>query len=225
MAPIHALQRARSPSSGRRRQLVLPALLQLAQETRARQDTNNINPTNMSPLTSLSDLSDALSISDNHNTHAPKRKGVRFSDNVSVVEIPAPEQPNAARVSFSDEVIDIDTVEPIHSSPSPSPPKKRVRFGCLKTGVRKHLSHKPIYKMTNFDAIKPFIDPKKRVRFGCIKCETPPHSRSHDHVTELLADEAATFIRERKKASELTEEADESDAPKQTPRPEKIELD
>lgn len=225
MAPINALQRARSPSSGRRRQLVLPALLQLAQETRARQDTSNIHPANMSPLTSLSDLSDALSTSDDHNTHTSKRKGVRFSDNFSVVEIPAPEQPKAARVSFSDEVIDIDTAEPTHSSPSPSPPKKRVRFGCLKTGVRKHLSHKPIYKMTNFDAIKPFIDPKKRVRFGCIKCETPPHSRSHDHVTELLADEAATFIRERKKASESTEDADESDAPKQTPRSEKIELD
>ncbi|KAG9838017.1 hypothetical protein KCU63_g12517, partial [Aureobasidium melanogenum] len=105
------------------------------------------------------------------------------------------------RVSFSDEVTNIDTAESTHVSPSPSPPKKRVRFGCLKTSVRKHLSHTSIYKMKNFETVSPLMTHKKRVRFGCMKCEAHTTAQTNTDVTELLAEEGATFKREKRRDS------------------------
>jgi hypothetical protein len=212
MAPNIHLQRARSPSSGRRRQLLLPAILQHIQDARNKSNfTPNksiLDSVNMSPSIDLSDLSDALestSSSDKHKQMA-KVRGVRFNNKVSIVEIEVPERIQSQRVSFSDEVIDIDTAESTHPSPSPSPPKKRVRFGCLKTSVRKHLSHSSIYKMKNFDAISPLMTPKKRVRFGCMKGEGPAVTHTNNGVMELLAEESATFKREKRRGS--TSDAD-----------------
>ncbi|KAI4720106.1 hypothetical protein E4T48_03717 [Aureobasidium sp. EXF-10727] len=218
MAPNIALQRARSPSSGRRKQLLLPAILQHIQDTR---NTSNSptpdsinNSISMPSSIDLSDLSDALESPMMSNQHKGmvKARGVRFNNRVSIVEIPAPEQVQSHRVSFSEEVIDIDTAEPTHaSSPSPSPPKKRVRFGCLKTGVRKHLSHTSIYKMKNFETISPLMTPKKRVRFGCMKCEAPVMTQTNVEVTELLAEEAATFKREKRRGSSSDADSEMSD--------------
>jgi hypothetical protein len=227
MAPNMTLQRTRSPSS-RRRQLLPPTILQHIQDAR-----NKLNSTlnkytndsiNMSPIIDLSDLSDALESpgsSDKHQQMA-KVRGVRFNNKVSVVEIEVPERIQSHRVSFSDEVIDIDTAESTNPSPSPSPPKKRVRFGCLKTSVRKHLSHTSIYKMKNFEAISPLMRPKKRVRFGCMKGEAPAVTQTNSEVTELLAEEAATFKREKRRGS--TSDAD-SEMSEQTLDSEDTEVD
>jgi hypothetical protein len=212
MAPNIALQRARSPSSGRRRHLLLPAILQHIQDARNKSNSTPnksiLDSVSMSPSIDLSDLSDALestSSSDKHKQMA-KVRGVRFNNKVSIVEIEVPERIQSQRVSFSDEVIDIDTAESTNPSPSPSPPKKRVRFGCLKTSVRKHLSHSSIYKMKNFDAISPLMTPKKRVRFGCMKGEGPAVTHTNNEVMELLAEESATFKREKRRGS--TSDAD-----------------
>ncbi|CAD0087041.1 unnamed protein product [Aureobasidium mustum] len=157
----------------------------------------------MSSSIDLSDLSDAIDspISSDQRKELVKGRGVRFNNRVSIVEIPAPKQKHNRRVSFSDEVIDIDTAETTHPSPSPSPPRKRVRFGCLKTSARKHFSHTSIYKMKNFETISPLMTPKKRVRFGCMKCEAPAATQTNSEVTELLAEEAATFKREKRRDS------------------------
>ncbi|KAI5245070.1 hypothetical protein E4T42_06956 [Aureobasidium subglaciale] len=176
--------------------------------------TNFINNSaSMSSSLDLSDLSDALDSpvsSDKHRKPA-KTRGVRFNSKVSVVEIPAPDQIQAHRVSFSDEVVDIETAESALPSPSSSPPRKRVRFGCLKKNVRKHFSHTPIYKMKNFDAISPLMTSKKRVRFGCMKGEVPTITHMHDEVNELLADESATFKREKRRGSTSTDDDEMSE--------------
>jgi hypothetical protein len=219
MAPNIHLQRARSPSSGRRRQLLLPAILQHIQDARNKSNfTPNksiLDSVNMSPSIDLSDLSDALESTSSSDKHKQTAKvgGVRFNNKVSIVEIEVPERIQSQRVSFSDEVIDIDTAESTHPSPSPSPPKKRVRFGCLKTSVRKHLSHSSIYKMKNFDAISPLMTPKKRVRFG----EGSAATHTNNEVMELLAEELATFKREKRRGS--TSDAD-SEMSEQTLDPE-----
>ncbi|KAK6005065.1 hypothetical protein QM012_007844 [Aureobasidium pullulans] len=207
MAPNIALKRARSPSGGRRRQFLLPAILKHIQSARNESDSATLGSINdsvsMSSSIDLSNLSDALDspISSDQRKELVKARGVRFNKRVSIVEIPEPEQIQARRVSFSDEVVDIDTAEPTQLSASPSPPKKRVRFGCLKTSVRKHLSHTSIYKMKNFETISPLMTPKKRVRFGCMKCEGPALTQANTEVTELLAEEAATFKREKRRDS------------------------
>lgn len=204
MAPNINLQRARSPNSSRRRQLILPAILQHIQDTRSKSTstTNESinNSVSMSSSIDLSDLSDALESSNEHK-QMTKARGVRFNNKVSIVEIEVPERIQSHRVSFSNEVIDIDTAESTHPSPSSSPPRERVRFGCLKTGVRKHLSHTSIYKMKNFDAISPLMTPKKRVRFGCMKGDAPAVTHINSEVEELLAEEAATFKREKRRGS------------------------
>jgi hypothetical protein len=178
----------------------------------------------MSLTIDLSDLSDALDspISSDKHKQMAKGRGVRFNNKVSIVEIEVPERDHSQRVSFSDEVIDIDTAESTHPSSSPSPPKKRVRFGCLKTSVRKHLSHTFIYKMKNFEAISPLMTPKKRVRFGCMKGEAPAVGHTNMEVTELLAEEAATFKREKRRGS--TSDAD-SEMSEQTFDSEDAEVD
>ncbi|KAH0380209.1 hypothetical protein KCU92_g7699, partial [Aureobasidium melanogenum] len=207
MAPNITLERARSPSGGRRRQLLLPAILQHIQGAQNGSNSATLKSINdsvsMSSSIDLSDLSDALDspVSSDQCKELAKARAVRFNKRISIVEIPAPEQIQPRRVSFSDEVIDIDTAEPTHVSPSPSPPKKRVRFGCLKTSVRKHLSHTSIYKMKNFEDISPLMTHKKRVRFGCMKCETPATAQTNTEVTELLAEEGATFKREKRRDS------------------------
>ncbi|KAH0081829.1 hypothetical protein KCU96_g11876, partial [Aureobasidium melanogenum] len=207
MAPNIALKRARSPSGGRRRQLLFPAILQHIQGVQNKSNSATLNSINdsvsMPSSIDLSDLSDALDspISSNQPKELAKARGVRFNKRVSIVEIPAPEQIQPRRVSFSDEVTNIDTAESTHVSPSPSPPKKRVRFGCLKTSVRKHLSHTSIYKMKNFETISPLMTHKKRVRFGCMKCEAPGTAQTNTDVTELLAEEGATFKREKRRDS------------------------
>ncbi|KAG9672791.1 hypothetical protein KCU95_g19023, partial [Aureobasidium melanogenum] len=207
MAPNTALKRARSPSAGRRRQLLLPAILQHIQGARNESNSATLNSINdsvsMSSFIDLSDLSDALDspISSDQRKELAKARGVRFNKRVSIVEIPAPEQIQPRRVSFSDEVIDIGTAELTCVSPSPSPPEKRVRFGCLKTSVRKHLSHTSIYKMKNFETISPLMTHKKRVRFSCMKCEAPATTQTNSEVTELLAEEGATFKREKRRDS------------------------
>lgn len=227
MAPNTALKRARSPSGGRRRQPLLPAILQQIQGARNESDSATLNSidnsVSMSSSIDLSDLSDALDspFSSDQRKELAKARGVRFNKRVSIVEIPAPEQTQNRRVSFSDEVIDIDTAEPTHLSPTPSPPKKRVRFGCLKTSVRKHLSHTSIYKMKNFETISPFMTPKKRVRFGCMKSEAPVTTQSNADVTELLAEEAATFKREKRRDSFWDVESETSE---QTSYSEDIEM-
>ncbi|KAI4848298.1 hypothetical protein E4T44_04019 [Aureobasidium sp. EXF-8845] len=227
MAPNINLQRARSPSS-RRRQFLLPTILQHIQDARNKSNSTankSINDSiNMSPTIDLSDLSDALespNSSDKHKQMA-KVRGVRFNNKVSIVEIEVPERIQSQRFSFSDEVIDIDTAESTHSSPSSTPPKKRVRFGCLKTSVRKHLSHTSIYKMKNYEAISPLMRPKKRVRFGCMKGEAPVVSQVNMEVTDLLAEEAATFKREKRRGS--TSDAD-SEMSEQTLDSEDTEVD
>ena len=226
MAPNINLQRVRSPSNSRRRQLILPAILQHIQDARSKPTTNkHINHSvSMSPSIDLSDLSDALESPISSDTHKQmaKGRGVRFNNKVSIVEIEVPERIQSQRVSFSDEVIDIDTAESTHTSPSPSPPAKRVRFGCLKTSVRKRLSHTSIYKMKNFDAISPLMTPKKRVRFGCMKGEAPAVTHMNSEVEELLAEEAATFKREKRRGS--TSDAD-SEMSEQTTDSEDIEVD
>ncbi|KAI4734945.1 hypothetical protein E4T50_14530 [Aureobasidium sp. EXF-12298] len=207
MAPNITLERARSPSGGRRRQLLLPAILQHIQGAQNGSNSATLKSINdsvsMSSSIDLSDLSDALDspVSSDQCKELAKARGVRFNKRISIVEIPAPEQIQPRRVSFSDEVIDIDTAEPTHVSPSPSPPKKRVRFGCLKTSMRKHLSHTSIYKMKNFEDISPLMTHKKRIRFGCMKCETPATAQTNTEVTELLAEEGATFKREKRRDS------------------------
>jgi len=224
MAPNINLQRARSSSNSRRRQLILPAIIQHIQDARSKPSTNkHINHSvSMSPSIDLSDLSDALKSPISSDTHKQmaKVRGVRFNNKVSIVEIEVPERIQSHRVSFSDEVIDIDTAESM--SPSSSPPTKRVRFGCLKTSVRKHLSHTSIYKMKNFDAISPLMTPKKRVRFGCMKGEAPAVTHMNNEVEELLAEEAATFKREKRRGS--TSDAD-SEMSEQTTDSEDIEVD
>lgn len=167
----------------------------------------------MSPFVNLSDLSDALdtSILSTRHNGSVKARGVRFNSKISIVEIPAPEQTQAHRVSFSDEVIDIETAESTNSSPTSSPPKKRVRFGCMKNSVRKHFSHTAIYKMKNFDAISPLMTPKKRVRFGCMKGEPPTVTQTSEELSELLADEAATFKREKRRGSTCTYDSEMSE--------------
>ncbi|KAI4757106.1 hypothetical protein E4T52_10960 [Aureobasidium sp. EXF-3400] len=224
MAPNISLQRARSPSSGRRRQLLLPAILQHIQDARNSTTPNFISHSvSMSSSIDLSDLSDALEpITSTKHKQKAKVRGVRFNSKVSIVEIEVPERIQNQRVSFSDEVIDIDTAEATHPSPSPSPPKKRVRFGCLKTSVRKHFSHSSIYKMKNFETISPLMTPKKRVRFGCMKGESPVGTHTNTEVTELLAEEAATFKREKRRES--SSEGD-SEMSEQTSDSEGIEVD
>ncbi|KAI5196985.1 hypothetical protein E4T38_08257 [Aureobasidium subglaciale] len=205
MAPNITLQRAHSPSSARRRQFLLPAILRHIQETRNESNmiTNFINNSaSMSSSLDLSDLSDALDSpvsSDKHRKPANTR-GVRFNSKIQ-----------AHRVSFSDEVVDIETAESALPSPSSSPPRKRVRFGCLKKNVRKHFSHTPIYKMKIFDAISPLMTSKKRVRFGCMKGEVPTITHMHDEVNELLADESATFKREKRRGSTSTDDDEMSE--------------
>lgn len=215
MAPNINLQRARSPSSSRRRQLILPAILQHIQDARSKSTSTKDklinNSVSMSPSIDLSDLSDALESSNEHKQMV-KARGVRFNNKVSIVEIEVPERIQSHRVSFSDEVIDIDTAETTHSSPSSSPPRKRVRFGCLKTSVRKHLSHTSIYKMKSFDAISPLMTPKKRVRFGCMKGEAPAVTHINSEVEELLAEEAATFKREKRRGSSSDADSEMSEA-------------
>lgn len=228
MAPNIALKCARSPSSGHRRQPLLPAILQNIQGARNESDSATLdsinNSVSMSSSIDLSDLSDALDspFSVDQRKELAKARGVRFNKRVSIVEIPAPEQTQTRRVSFSDEVIDIDTAEPTHLSPTPSPPRKRVRFGCLKTSVRKHLSHTPIYKMKNFEAISPFMTPKKRVRFGCMKSEAPAITQSNVDVSELLAEEGATFKREKRRDSFWDVDSETSE---QTSCSEDVEMD
>jgi hypothetical protein len=224
MAPDISLQRARSPSSGRRRQLLLPAILQHIQDARNSTTPNSINHSvSMSSSIDLSDLSDALEpITSNKRKQKAKARGVRFNNKVSIVEIEVPERIQNQRVSFSDEVIDIDTAEATHPSPSPSPPKKCVRFGCLKTSVRKHFSHSSIYKMKNFETISPLMTPKKRVRFGCMKGEAPVGTHTNVEVTELLAEEAATFKREKRRGSSSDGDSEMSE---QTSDSEGIEVD
>lgn len=223
MAPNISLQRARSPSSGRRRQLLLPAILQRIQD--ARNNDKSINHSvSMSSSIDLSDLSDALEspLSSNNHKQTAKARGVRFNNKVSIVEIEVPERNQNQRVSFSDEVIDIDTAALTHASPSPSPPQRRVRFGCLKTSVRNHFSHSSIYKMKNFETISPLMTPKKRVRFGCMKGEAPVVSHTNSEMTELLAEEAATFKREKRRGSASDGDSEMSE---QTSDSEDIEVD
>ncbi|KAI5268884.1 hypothetical protein E4T47_07452 [Aureobasidium subglaciale] len=205
MAPNITLQRAHSPSSARRRQLLLPAILRHMQETRNESNmiTNFINNSaSMSSSLDLSDLSDALvsPVSSDKYRNPARTRGVRFNS-----------KSQAHRVSFSEEVVDIETAESALPSPSSSPPRKRVRFGCLKKNVRKHFSHTPIYKMKNFDAISPLMTPKKRVRFGCMKGEAPTITHMHDEVNELLADESATFKREKRGGSTSTDDDEMSE--------------
>lgn len=214
MAPNMALQRTRSPSSGRRsRRISLPAILQHIQAHNTSNTSINDSINNMSPFINLTDLSDALDIPASSSKHKEsiKARGVRFNSKISVVEIPAPEQTQAHRVSFSDEIIDIDTAELSSSSQTSSPPRKRVRFGCMKNSVRKHFSHTPIYKMKNFDAISPLMTSKKRVRFGCMKGEPPTVTHTSEEVSELLADEAATFKREKRRGSTSTYDSEMSE--------------
>ncbi|KAI5237659.1 hypothetical protein E4T43_07976 [Aureobasidium subglaciale] len=204
MAPNITLQRAHSPSSARRRQLLLPAILRHMQETRNESNmiTNFINNSaSMSSSLDLSDLSDALvsPVSSDKYRNPAKTRGVRFNSKVSVVEIRAPDQIQAHRVSFSEEVVDIETAESALPSPSSSPPRKRVRFGCLKKNMK------------NFDAISPLMTPKKRVRFGCMKGEAPTITHMHDEVNELLADESATFKREKRGGSTSTDDDEMSE--------------
>jgi hypothetical protein len=212
MAPtIIAVKRVRSSTNSRRKQLLLPALLERIQEVRDRAESTTNNSMTTSPLISLSDLSDALDSPPVAKAHTDdiKAKGVRFNSKVSIVEVPAPDQTPVQRVSFSDTVIDIDTAAIVPSSPSP--PKKRVRFGCLKNSVRKHLSHMPMYKMKSYEAISPFVTSKKRVRFGCMKGEAAVVGQSNAGVDDLMADEAATFKREKRRGSSSTEDSEMSE--------------
>lgn len=66
--------------------------------------------------------------------------------------------------------------------------------------------------MKNFDAISPLMTPKKRVRFGCMKGDAPAVTHINSEVEELLAEEAATFKREKRRGSTSDADSEMSEA-------------
>lgn len=101
-------------------------------------------------------------------------RGVRFSAEINVYEVPAFQSPFSTNVTFSDKIVDMDD-EDCGNNEMSKRRKKRVRFSCLKH-PRQPLSHGlSLLQLLKRHTLGPTpnasVTAKKRVQFGALKCQ------------------------------------------------------
>lgn len=169
---------------------------------------------------SLEDTSIALGINpSSENKHSPKE--VRFSESVTVIEVPHMQLPEASHVTFDDSIVDIDTASNSAKTTGLSQsPGKHVRFGCLKQ-PKQPLSHglsllRILKRRTIGYLPSDSLKTKKRVRFGALKCQKVRQAGIVLGYRDTAWDEAETrrtFKREilRQKAPQPLSSIDEAE--------------
>jgi len=108
------------------------------------------------------------------NDHEKSTKEVRFDNKVKVFEVPEPQTTEPITVKFSEDIVNMDTSNSGIRT-TITPPKKHVRFSCLKH-PKQPLSHGlSLLQLLRRRTASPIshkpVAAKKQVRFGALKCQ------------------------------------------------------